>query len=123
MNVLAADIKRRGDQPQHARKDESGANGRAGRQTHDEDERGNREAAAANAGEADRERNQKADQRRSFVSSFEFGVDAALEFRAAPAARTRVGAGGGNRGARLAADAAIAAIIERQILDVMRRAV
>jgi hypothetical protein len=40
------------------------------------------------------------------------GMDAALQLVAAPAATARVGTGGGDRRARLAADAGIAQLIE-----------
>ena len=98
-----------------------------GGQSHDQHQRGNGEAAAADAGESDRQRNQESDcdlhqlersgSWRPLASTVRGGVDAAFQFRAAPAAGARVGACLRNGGAGLAADAAVAHVVERQVID------
>ena len=50
-------------------------------------------------------------------------MDPALELRAAPAARARIGAFRRNRGARLAADASVSGIVKREIIDFILRGV
>src|SRR5579863_3399929 len=50
-------------------------------------------------------------------------MDPALKLRTTPAAGTRIGARCGNRGARLAADAAIAGIVQRQVVDLLASSV
>ena len=71
VNVAAGHIKGRGDQAQHAGENERRAHGGGGRQSDDEHQRGNREAAAADAGEAHRQRNEKSNDELHQSTRFE----------------------------------------------------
>ena len=62
VNVPPRQIKRRGDQAQHAGKHERRSDGGAGGQSHDQHQRRNGEAAAADSGQPHRESDQKSDQ-------------------------------------------------------------
>src|ERR1700728_1140084 len=60
---------------------------------------------------------------RLLIGSLGFRVNAAFELGAAPSPGARIGSRGGNCGARLAADAFVARIVEPQILDFFARRV
>src|SRR5215469_5628253 len=62
MNLLVRQVKRGGNQAEHSGKNECGANGFRGGKAGDKEQSRDGETAAADAGEADRERNDKANE-------------------------------------------------------------
>ncbi len=62
VDVASREIEGRGNQPQYARKNESGTHRRFRREADDQNQRGNCETAATNSRKTDRERDQETDQ-------------------------------------------------------------